>query len=123
MRLTVGGLLLLHGISKIRHGIPGITKDVVEHGLPAMAAYLVYVGEVLAPLFVILGLATRAAALVIFINMAVAVWLAHAGALFQLGKSGGWAIELDALYGFGAVAIALIGTGRYAVFGGVGRWS
>lgn len=123
LRLTVAGLLLLHGLHKLRHGIPGITQDVVSHGLPAATAYLVYLGEVVAPIFVLIGIATRPAAVVIFINMVVAVYLAHMSVLFTLGKSGGWAVELDALIGFGALAIALLGTGRYAAFHGVGRWS
>jgi putative oxidoreductase len=123
LRVTVAGLLLLHGIHKLRHGITGISKDVVDHGLPAAVAWLVYLGEVVAPIFVLIGIATRPAAVVIFINMVVAVWLAHTGTLFTLGKSGGWAVELDALFGLGALAIALVGTGRYAAFSGVGRWS
>jgi putative oxidoreductase len=123
LRLTVAGLLLLHGLHKLRHGISGINQDMVTHGLPSVLAWLVYLGEVVAPIFVLIGIATRPAAVVIFINMAVAIWLAHAGQLFTLGKSGGWAVELDALYGFGALAIALLGTGRYAAFGGVGRFS
>ena len=69
LRLTLGALILLHGISKIRGG-PGFILDIVDKaGLPAPFGYLVYVGEVLAPLLVIVGLWTRLAALVIAINM------------------------------------------------------
>jgi putative oxidoreductase len=123
LRIAVGGLLLLHGIHKARHGIGGVTADVTAHGMPSAVAYLVYVGEVLAPLLVLIGWATRPAAAVIAINMAVAVWLAHMGQLGSLGKSGGYALELQALYFFGALAIAFVGTGRYAVMNGTGRWS
>ena len=123
LRIAVGGLLLLHGISKLRHGIGGIEKGVLDHGLPHAVGYLVYVGEVLAPLFVLAGLFTRPAALIISINMAVAVWLSHTGTLFQLGHGGGYALELQAFYFLGGLAIALIGTGRYALMGGASRWS
>jgi putative oxidoreductase len=123
LRLSVGGLMLLHGIHKVRHGIGGITSDVTAHGLPPALAYLVYLGEVVAPLLVVLGWATRPAAVVVAINMAVAVWLAHMNILWTLGKGGGWAVELQALYFFGALAIAFVGTGRFAVMNGAGRWS
>ena len=63
LRITLGVLILLHGISKIKGG-PGFILDVVEQaGLPAPFGYLVYVGEVLAPILVIVGLWTRAAAM------------------------------------------------------------
>ena len=123
LRLTVGGLMLLHGISKIRHGIGGITSEVVAHGLPSAVAWLVYVGEVIAPIFVLIGWATRPAAAIIAINMVIAVWLAHVGQLFSVSKGGGYALELQAFYFFGAVAIALLGSGRFAVMRGMGRWS
>jgi putative oxidoreductase len=123
LRIAVGGMLLLHGIAKLRHGLGGLDKTVVDHGLPHAVAYLVYVGEVVAPLMVLLGLATRPAALIISINMAMAVWLAHSGSLLQLGHGGGYALELQAFYFLGGLIIALIGTGRYALMGGASRWS
>jgi putative oxidoreductase len=57
------------------------------------------------------------------VNMIIAVWLSHTGQLLSLGKSGGYALEVQALYFFGALAIALVGTGRFAVMRGMGRWS
>ena len=115
--------MLLHGIGKVRHGIGGISGEVTAHGLPSVVAYLVYLGEVVAPILVVIGWATRPAAVVIAINMLVAVWLAHMGTVWTLNKGGGWSLELQGLYFFGAAAIALLGTGRYAVMNGMGRWS
>ena len=123
LRLTVGLLILLHGISKIQGG-PGFILDIVEKaGLPDPFGYLVYVGEVLAPLLVIVGLWTRVAAVVIAINMIVAVLLVHAGQLLQLSPEGGWALELQGLYLAVPIAIALLGAGRYSVGGVHGRWN
>lgn len=48
------------------------------------------------------------AALVMAFNMVVAVAMAHASQFYTLGKSGGWALELEGQYFFGAVAIALM---------------
>ena len=123
LRLSLGLLILLHGISKIRGG-PGFILDVVEKaGLPDPFGYLVYVGEVLAPVLVIIGLWTRAAAIVIAINMVVAILLVHTGQLLQLSPEGGWALELQGLYLTVPIAIALLGAGRYSVGGRAGRWN
>ena len=76
-----------------------------------------------APLFVILGAWTRPAALVIAINMVVAVLMAHTSQLFSLAKTGGYALELQAMYLFTAISIALLGAGRYSLAGARGRWN
>src|SRR5437879_3532725 len=94
LRVMVGGLLLLHGLHKIKYGIGGVMADVTGRGLPSGIGYLVYAGEVVAPVLVLVGFMTRPAALVIAINMLTAVYLAHMGQIFTLSKSGGWGIEL-----------------------------
>jgi putative oxidoreductase len=71
----------------------------------------------------ILGLFTRAAALVVVINMLVAIGLVHMGQLAQLNKQGGWELELQGMFLFTAVAVALLGAGRYSVGGLRGRWN
>lgn len=88
-----------------------------------MFGYFVYIGEVLAPVLLIIGLWTRAAALLVIANMSVAIALAHRNELFTLGPTGGWAIELQALYWLGALAILLLGAGRLSVGGVHGRFN
>jgi putative oxidoreductase len=123
LRLMLGLLILLHGISKIRGG-PGFILDIVDKaGLPEPFGYLVYVGEVVAPILVIIGLFTRASALVIAINMIVAILLVHIPQFFTLADTGGWALELQGLYVVVAVCVALLGAGRYSVGGGQGIWN
>ena len=122
LRLALGIMILLHGIAKVMGGIDPIVGMVEKAGLPGAVGYLVYVGEVLAPILVIVGFLTRPAALVIAINMIVAVGLAHGAQLFQLGKQGGWALELQGMFLFTALAIAMLGAGRFAV-GRPGRWN
>ena len=121
LRLTLAILLLLHGVNKITSGAAGIVAMVGKAGLPPALGYLVFVGEVLAPLLLILGLWTRPAALVVAINMIVAVAAAHIPQLTEFTKSGGWALELQGFYFFTAVAIALLGAGRFSVGGEKGR--
>jgi putative oxidoreductase len=115
LRLALGGLILLHGIAKVRSGIGGITGMVTQMGLPAMLAYGVYVGEVLAPVAVIAGWYARVGAALIAINMVFAIVLAHRSQLTDLSNNGGWALELQGMYLFTAVALAMLGPGRHGV--------
>lgn len=117
VRLSVGGLMLLHGIAKLFNPdiLSWIGGQVAGHGLPAFLAYGVLLGEVVAPVMAILGWQTRAAGLVIAVNMLVAIALAHAGEIFLLGDSGGWALELQGLFLFGALAMVFLGSGRLAI--------
>ncbi|MDZ4356066.1 MAG: DoxX family protein, partial [Variovorax sp.] len=92
-------------------------------GLPGGLAYLVFVGEIVAPLLMIAGLWTRAAAAVVVINMLVVFGLVHMADVFALNKQGGWALELQGLFLFGALSVALMGAGRHSVAGPNGRWN
>jgi putative oxidoreductase len=123
LRVVLGVLILLHGISKITGGAAGIVGMVEKIGLPGAFGYLVYVGEVLAPLLLIVGLWTRPAALIVAVNMLFAIGLVHMGELFTLGKQGGWALELQGMFLFGAVAVALLGAGRFSIGGAHGRFN
>ena len=123
LRLALGVLMLLHGMSKLANGVDGIVGMVTGFGLPAAIAYGVYLGEVIGPLLVIVGLYTRAGALLIAGNMLFALLLAHRAELFTLAPTGGWALELQAMFLFGAVAVLLLGAGRFSVGGTSGRFN
>ncbi|HSV45290.1 MAG TPA: DoxX family protein [Ramlibacter sp.] len=124
LRLAVGLLILLHGIAKMTNGVDPIAGMLAQHGWPAQLAYGVYIGEVLAPLCVIVGLWTRPAALLMAVNMLFAIALVHSNSLLKLRpQGGGWALELEGLFLFGAIAIALLGAGRLSVGGTQSRWN
>lgn len=123
LRVSLGALMLLHGIAKLTGGIAGIQGMVAKAGLPPALGYLVYLGEVVAPLLLIVGLWTRAAALVLAVNMVVAVALVHLGQFGTIAPTGGWALELQAFYFVMAVAVALLGAGRFSIGGAGGRWN
>lgn len=123
LRLALGVLMLLHGISKVVNGVDGIVGMVTGLGLPAAVAYGVYLGEVIGPLLVIVGLYTRVGALLIAGNMLFALLLAHRAELFTLAPTGGWALELQGMFLFGAVAVLLLGAGRFSVGGTSGRFN
>lgn len=117
LRLTLGILILLHGIAKLTGGVGGLAGMVTAAGLPAFVAYGVYVGEVIAPILVLLGWYSRIGAAVIAINMVFAIALAHRAEIFTLASSGGWALELQGMFLFAAITIAIMGPGRFSVNG------
>ncbi len=116
LRITLGFLILLHGIGKLMHGIDWLDGALTAAGLPTFFKYGVYVGEIVAPLLVIAGYYSRIGAWLIAVNMLFALGLAHGAELFVIDpQSGGLALEKQYLFMFGAIALALIGPGRYAV--------
>ena len=118
LRFGIGTLLLFHGIYKVTHGVMWLAGPLGKVGLPPYLAYGVYVGEIVAPALLILGLWTRFAALVIAFNMFMAIFLARRADVPKINPmGGGWAIELELLFLLGAVAILLLGPGRFAVDG------
>jgi putative oxidoreductase len=123
LRVVLAALLLFHGISKLMGGVGFITGMLAKMGLPASLGYLVYIGEVVAPLLILVGLFTRPAALVVVVNMIVALLLVHTSQFFTLSETGGWALELQGMYLGAAIVVALLGAGRYSLGGSAGRFN
>lgn len=124
LRLTLGILILLHGLFKITGGgVGGIAGMLSSHGLPGFLAYGVYIGEIIAPVLLIIGVYTRLGGLIIAINMLVTILLAHTGQIGSLTNNGGWALELQGMFLFSALAIAFMGAGRFSLAGNGGRWN
>jgi putative oxidoreductase len=123
LRVTLALLLLFHGVAKLIGGVGFIAGMLAKLGLPVAFAYLVYVGEVIAPLMILFGLWTRAAALVVAINMIVAVLLVHGGDFLAMTPHGGWALELQGFYLATSIVVLLQGAGRYSIGGVNGRWN
>ncbi|MGB5715750.1 MAG: DoxX family protein [Gammaproteobacteria bacterium] len=117
IRLSVGILILFHGAAKVLHpDTLGFISSMLEGaGLPDALAYGVYVGEIIAPLMIVLGVYCRLGALVVVVNMLFAIWLAHADDIFSVTDHGGWALELQGFYLFTALALVFLGSGRYAI--------
>ena len=117
LRVILGALVLLHGIAKLRGGMGGIVGMVESHGLPGVLGYGVLAGEVLGPLMLIAGFYARIGALLVAVNMLFAFALVHMAGLTHINEQGGWALELQGMFLFTAIALALLGPGRYSVNG------
>ena len=123
LRLSTGGLLLFHGVAKLSNGIGWMAGMLGGIGLPAFFGYGVYVGEIVAPLLILAGKFTRPAGLIVAFNMLVAILLARRDAIMSVSpQGGGWAIELEMLFLLGGVALWFLGSGRYAISKGRGKW-
>lgn len=123
LRLAVGILILLHGIAKVRYGLGDVATALARVNIPPVVGYLIYVGEVLAPALMIVGLWMRPAAWIVSATMAVALVLGHPKEIFLLTKHGGLLLEVQWMFMLGAAAAALLGAGRFSVGGVTGRWN
>ena len=114
LRIALGVLILFHGIHKLIYGISGVEAMVTAHGLPSFFAYGVYIGELIAPIFIILGLYARIAAGILAFNMLTAIYVAY-GFSFAVSKYGGLAWETPLLFLIMSILVVLLGSGKYAV--------
>lgn len=118
LRLMIGFLMLFHGYKKYMTGIDGIKGLVTKNGFPEMLAYGVYVGEIIIPILIILGLYTRISSAVLAFTMIFAIYLAHSSQIFALNEhTGGLIIETPLLFLLSAIALMFMGAGQYSLDG------
>lgn len=114
LRLSLGSILLAHGLLKLFvFTVPGTVGFFASLGLPAALAYATIAVEVGGGLLMLAGLGTRWVAAAAVPIMLGATWV-HAGNgwLFS-AAGGGW--EFPAFLAATLVVQALLGDGAYAV--------
>lgn len=114
-------MLMLHGTNTLFNGLDHIRKSLTANGLPEFLAYGNIVGEVIAPVFMIIGFKTRLAALIVAFNMLMSIVLAHRDIAFSRNEYGGWMIELNVFYMMTAIVVALLGAGKLSLSKGAGK--
>ena len=123
LRVTIASFILVYGIQKIT--TPALMAYVVDLvssiGLPGFVAYGVYLGEVVAPILVIIGWRTKLAAAVMSFTMLIVIFLGHYNEIFPLSEFVWWSIELQMLFLLNCLAVMCLGAGAYAVSRG-SRW-
>lgn len=115
LRLGVAILLLLHGIGKLQNGVGWMDGMLTAAHLPTFLAYGVYVGEIVAPILLILGVFGRLAGLIVAFDLLMAILLARRADIFTLNRAHGSSIEVELFYIVAGLAIFLLGSGRFAV--------
>lgn len=117
LRLSLGLFMILHGIAKVGNpDVLSFIKGTLEaRGLPDFIVYGVFIGELVAPVMIMIGWMTRLGAFLIVGNMFFVFWLVHMPQLFMMGEHGGWHLELQGFYLFTALALLFLGSGKYAV--------
>ena len=106
----------MHGFAKILHGIDGVKGILAKAGLSEIMAYGSYVGEVIAPIMIILGIFSRIGALLV-IGTSLTIMYAYHGLrnLLELTNVGGFKAEILYLYIALSLCIIFNGSGKYAI--------
>ena len=119
LRLTAGGVGLLHGYQKIfQMGVGNFAKHLegMNVPMPEVSAWLAALAEFGGGALIVLGLLTRLATLPFIFTMGVAFFVAHKGVI--VGEKPG---EPALVVGLMLVALLLTGPGRFsldaAIFG------
>lgn len=111
LRLGFGGLMLTHGIPKINMlSDPSKFADPIGVG-PTASLILALIGEVVAPILLIIGFKTKWAAIPAIITMGVAAFIVHAKDDFATK-------EHALLFLIAFLVIFLCGAGKYSLDGG-----
>ncbi|TSC96917.1 MAG: putative oxidoreductase [Candidatus Peregrinibacteria bacterium Greene1014_49] len=116
VRVTVGGVILVHGLQKL--GVigdgnwSGTMGFLTGMGIPSIVAALVILGESVGAASLILGFLSRFCALGIGIIMLGAIMLVHAKNGFSAGNGG---YEMHLLIIGMCAAIAVAGGGKWSV--------
>jgi len=111
LRIALGAIFLTHGYPKLVRPNPEMQHMFAQHGLPAQFVYVAGILESFGGALLALGLFTRPAALLLAIEMAVAIWKVH--------SSGG--ILAVHLYEFpfalaaACIALATVGPGALSI--------
>jgi len=77
LRAALGVIFFTHGFPKLTHAGSGMQAVFVQHGLPAQLVYVAAVLETFGGLLLVLGLFVRGAALLLAIEMFVAIVKVH----------------------------------------------
>jgi putative oxidoreductase len=107
LRVSLGLIFFTHGYPKLAHAGAGMQGFFVQHGLPGYFVYVSGVLEVFGGILLVLGLFTRGAALLLAIEIGVAIWKVHsAGGIYAVHN-----YEFPLAVLAGSFALATVGAG------------
>ena len=107
LRVSLGLIFFAHGYPKLAHSGAGMQGFFVQHGLPGYFVYVSGVLEVFGGILLVLGLFTRGAALLLAVEMGVAIWKVHSvGGIYAVHD-----YEFPLAVLSGSLALATVGAG------------
>lgn len=107
LRIAVGLIFLTHGYPKLTRSAAAMQGMFVQHGLPAQLVYVAGVLETFGGVLLILGLFARPAALLLALEMGVAIVKVHSGrGIMALHE-----YEFPLALGTACLALATVGAG------------
>lgn len=121
LRVVLALIFVYHGYPKLVHANPGMREFFVAHGLPAYFVPLSGILETFGALVLTLGLFTRPTALLLAIEMGVAIWKVHSTHGIMAVKE----YEFPLAVGAACFTLATIGAGvisiDHLIFGDGGK--
>jgi putative oxidoreductase len=121
LRVCLGIIFVYHGYPKLVHANAGMGEFFVAHGLPGYLVPVAGILEGFGGALLVLGLFTRPVALLLAIEMGVAIWKVHSGHGYMAVKD----YEFPLAVGAACFALATVGAGAvsmdYLIFGDGGK--
>lgn len=107
LRVVLGLIFLVHGYPKLVHPTPAMHDFFVSHGLPGYFLSVAGVLECFGAVLLFLGLFTRPAALLLAVEMGVAIWKVHSAHGIMAVKDYEFPLSVAA----GCFVLATVGAG------------
>ena len=107
LRAALGMIFFTHGYPKLTRSAAAMQGMFVQHGLPAQLVYVAGVLETFGGLLLIVGLFARPAALLLAVEMAVAIVKVHSGHGIMALRE----YEFPLALGTACLALATVGAG------------
>lgn len=107
LRIALGLIFFTHGYPKLTRSTAALQAMFVQHGLPAKLVYVAGVLETFGGVLLVIGLFTRPAALLLAIEMGVAIVKVHSGhGIMALNE-----YDFPLVLGTACFALATVGAG------------
>jgi len=97
LRISIGGLMLTHGVNKITKGVNGMKGMLSAKGFPEIMAYGAF-------------------------TMVIAIYVSNGDNVLAFDERGSLKIELALMYLLGSLTLVFSGSGRFGVRKGLGPW-
>ena len=111
LRLSLALIFFTHGYPKLTHSGAGMQTFFIQHGMPGYFVYVSGVLEIFGCVLLALGVFTRAAALLLALEMGVAIWKVHSSGGYLAVHNYEFPLAMLA----GSFALATVGAGRLSL--------